>query len=48
MAAANHMGADDWARTELEKLANGPCSADRMLFRNAIKLVMARAEADQT
>ena len=48
MAAANHMGADDWARTELEKLANGPCSADRVLFRNAIKVAMARADAGQT
>ena len=48
MTAANHIGADDWARTELKKLAYGPCSADRMLFRNAIKLVMARADAGQT
>ena len=48
LEAAQHIGADDWARTELEKLANGPCSADRMLFRNAVKLVMARADAGQT
>ena len=48
MEAAHLIDADDWARTELEKLANGPCSADRVLFRNAIKLAIARADDGQT
>jgi len=45
MAAARLIGADDWARTELGKLANAPCNAERMLFRNAIKVAMAREDA---
>ena len=45
--AAHLIGADDWARTELEKLANGPCSAERVLFRNAIQVAIARAQTGQ-
>ena len=47
MAAARQIGADDWARAELDKLANAPCSADRVPFRSAIKVALTRHDAGQ-
>ena len=48
MAAACQIGAVDWALAELGRLAEAPCSPDRQLFRNAIKVALARHDAGQT
>ncbi len=42
IAAARQIGAVDWARAELGKLADGPCNSERQLFRNAVKVALAR------
>lgn len=47
MVAARHMDADDWARVELDKLTRAPCSADRILFRNAITVALKRQDQAQ-
>ena len=45
IAAARQINAVDWARRELVKLAEGPCSADRQLFRQAVKAALLRHDA---
>ena len=42
LAAARQIGAVDWARAELGKLADGPCSSERQLFRHAVEVALAR------
>ena len=42
LGAARQIGAVDWARAELGKLADGPCSSERQLFRHAVEVALAR------
>jgi hypothetical protein len=44
-AAAHQIGAVGWARQELGKLADGPCSPDRELFQQAVTATLSRHDA---
>ena len=45
-AAAHQIGADGWARQELARLADGPCSPSREIFQQAIRAALSRNDAD--
>ena len=42
LAAARQIESIDWAVRELGKLAEGPCSSERQLFRHAVEVALAR------
>ena len=44
-AAAHQIGAVGWARQELGKLADGPCSPGRELFQQAVRATLSRHDA---
>ena len=46
MSASSKIGAADWARKELGKLAEDPCSPGREPFRHALKTALLRHEAE--
>jgi hypothetical protein len=44
-AAEHQIGAVGWARQELGKLADGPCSPGRELFQQAVRATLSRHDA---
>jgi len=44
-AAAHQIGAVGWARQELGRLADGPCSPGREMFQQAVRAALSRHDA---
>jgi hypothetical protein len=45
LAAASRIGAADWARQELDRLAEAPCASGREPFRHAVRAALSRPGA---
>jgi hypothetical protein len=45
LAAASRITAADWARQELDRLAEAPCAPGREPFRQAVRMALSRPGA---